>query len=44
MRECIPVEKRVALTLWRLATNADYRSVAQLFGLGRSTVCEVFHE
>ena len=44
MRECIPLEQRVALTLWRLATNADYRSVAQLFGLGRSTVCEVFHE
>ena len=44
MHECIPVEQRVALTLWRLATNADYRSVTQLFGLGRSTVCEVFHE
>ena len=44
MRECVPVEQRVALTLWRLATNADYRSISQLFGLGRSTVCEIFHE
>ena len=42
--ECILVEQRVALTLWRLATNADYRSVAQLFGLGCSTVCQVFHK
>lgn len=44
MRDCVPVEQRVALTLWRLATNADYRSISQLFGLGRSTVCEIFHE
>ena len=44
MRECIPVEQRVALTLWRLTTNADYCSVTQLFGLRCSTVCEVFHE
>ena len=38
------MEQRVALTLWRLATNADYRSISQLFGLGRSTACEIFHE
>ena len=44
MRECIPVEQRVALALWRLATNADYRSVAQLFGLRHSMVYEVFYE
>ena len=44
MRECVPVEQRVALTLWRLATNADYRSISQLFGLGRSTACEIFHK
>ena len=44
MCECIPVEQRVALTLWRLATNADFCSISQPFGLGRSTVCKVFHE
>ena len=40
----ILVEDRVAVTLWRLASNADYRSVAELFGPGRSTVCGIFLE
>ena len=40
----IPVEDRVAVTLWRLASNADYQSGAELFSLGRSTVCNIFLE
>ena len=44
LRAAIPVEDRVAVTLWRLASNADYRSVAELFSLGRSTVCHIFLE
>lgn len=44
LRAAIPVEDRVAVTLWRLANNADYRSVAELFGLGHSTVCHIFLE
>ena len=38
MREPISVERRVAVTIWRLATNVEYRTLAELFGLGHSTV------
>lgn len=41
-----PVEgrKRVLLTLWKQVTNIDFRSIAHLFGIGRSTACTIFHE
>ena len=39
MRNAIPVEQRVAQTLWFLATNADYRTIGHLFGVSKSTVC-----
>uniref|UniRef100_A0A8C8RH98 Putative nuclease HARBI1 n=1 Tax=Pelusios castaneus TaxID=367368 RepID=A0A8C8RH98_9SAUR len=38
MRSAISVEKRVAIALWKLATPDCYRSVANQFGVGRSTV------
>uniref|UniRef100_A0A8C8SK72 DDE Tnp4 domain-containing protein n=1 Tax=Pelusios castaneus TaxID=367368 RepID=A0A8C8SK72_9SAUR len=38
MRSAITVEKRVAIALWKLATPDCYRSVANQFGVGRSTV------
>ena len=41
LRNPIDVDKRVAITLWRLATNVDYRTLAQLFGIGRSSACTV---
>ena len=41
MRKAIPSERRVALTLWFLATNADYRTIGHLFGVSKSTVCVV---
>lgn len=41
MRKSIPTEQRVALTLWFLATNADYRTIGHLFGVSKSTVCVV---
>ena len=40
----MPVEERVAITLWRLGTNIEYRSLSHLFGVGLSTVCVVVHE
>ena len=40
-RQPISVEKRVAVTLWRLATNVEYRTLSELFGIGRSTVCVI---
>ena len=44
MREAISVEKRIAITLWRLATNGDYRSIGHLFGVSRGTVCIIVKE
>jgi hypothetical protein len=40
-RLAVTVEARVAVTIWRLATNSKYRTIAELFGLGRSTVGEI---
>ncbi|KAL4634775.1 putative nuclease HARBI1 [Arapaima gigas] len=36
----LPLEKRVAVALWRLGTNVEYRTVGMLFGLGYSGVCQ----
>ena len=41
MRRAVPTDVRVALTLWFLATGADYRTVGHLFGISKSTVCLV---
>ncbi|XP_063415006.1 uncharacterized protein LOC134696969 [Mytilus trossulus] len=39
-----PVGKRVMVTLWRLATNIEFRTLGHLFGMGRSTACMIFHD
>ena len=39
MRKAIPTDQRVALTLWFLATGADFRTIGHLFGVSKSTVC-----
>jgi len=44
LRQALSVKKRVAIALWVLASSAEYRIVAHLFGVGRSTVCVVIHE
>jgi hypothetical protein len=44
VRRPLNVEQRVAITLWRLGTNLEYRSISHLFGVGLSTVCVVVHE
>ena len=41
MRKAIPVEQRVALTLWFLATGTDFHTIGHLFGMSRSTVCVI---
>ena len=41
MRKAGCVEKRVALILWFLATNADYRTIGHLFGVSKPTVITV---
>ena len=42
-RKCVPVKVRVAVTLYFLSGCSDYRTIANLFGLGRSTVCGIVY-
>ena len=44
MRSPVSVEEKVAVTVWKLATNVEYRTLASVFGLGRSTVGEIVLE
>ncbi|XP_061475754.1 uncharacterized protein LOC133381148 [Rhineura floridana] len=44
MRNAIPVEKRLAITVWWLATLECYREVAVNFGVGKSTVGDIVVE
>ena len=44
MRCAITVEKRVAVTLWRLATNVEHHTIGHLFGISRASVCCIVHE
>ena len=41
MRKAIPVEQRVAIALWRLATTTDYRTIGHLFGVSKPAVCGI---
>ena len=34
----------MAIALWRLATGCGYRTLQELFGVGMSTACTIFHE
>ena len=44
MRKAIPVQQRVAITIWCLATSVEYRTVGHLFGIARCTVCHIVHD
>uniref|UniRef100_A0A1X7SK58 DDE Tnp4 domain-containing protein n=1 Tax=Amphimedon queenslandica TaxID=400682 RepID=A0A1X7SK58_AMPQE len=44
MREPLSVKKRIAITLWFLATPGEFRTISHLFGVARCTVCVVVHE
>ncbi|KAH7977556.1 hypothetical protein HPB49_002343 [Dermacentor silvarum] len=44
MRKPISAEKRVAVGLYRLCSSAEDRTIAHLFGIGRSTVNIVYRE
>ena len=44
MRRSLSIEKRVAIALWRLSTNADYRTIGHLFGVAKGTACVVANE
>ena len=43
-RMAIPVEKRVAIAVWFLATPGEYRTIGHLFGVARCTVCVIVRE
>ena len=44
IRKAVTVEKHVALTVWFLATGADYRTIGHLFGISKSIICVVTKE
>ena len=44
LRQCIHVNKRVAVALWRLATGDKYRSTGLQFGIGRCTAMLITHD
>ena len=44
LRNPLPVEKRVAVTLWYLATPLEFRSIGHLFGIACCTACVIVHE
>ncbi|XP_050340332.1 uncharacterized protein LOC126766627 [Bactrocera neohumeralis] len=43
-RNAISLEKRIGIALYSLASSAEYRTVASLFGIGRTTVGEIVLE
>lgn len=44
MRECVSAQKRVAVALYKLCSCAEDRAVADVFGIGRSTVNVIYRE
>lgn len=44
MRAAIPVDKRVATSLWRLATGECYRSCGLMMGVSKPTIVNCCHE
>ena len=43
-RDAIPLKKRIAVALYTLGSSAEIRTVANVFGIGRSTVGEILLE
>ena len=44
LRKSLSVERRVAVTLSCLATPTEYRTIAHLFVIAHSIVCEIVHK
>ncbi|XP_077508807.1 uncharacterized protein LOC144120287 [Amblyomma americanum] len=44
MREAVPVDKRVAIGLYRLCSSSEEHSIAELFAVGRSAVNQAYRE
>ncbi|CAF1487329.1 unnamed protein product [Rotaria sordida] len=43
-RAAIPIEKRLACALYALGSSSEFRTIDHLFGIGKSTAREIFHE
>ncbi|CAF4210665.1 unnamed protein product [Rotaria sp. Silwood2] len=43
-RAAIPIEKRLACALYALGSSSEFRTIGHLFGIGKSTAREIFHE
>lgn len=43
-RKCIPLEKRIAMCIYSLTSSVELRTVSNLFGVGKSTLCTALHE
>ena len=43
-RPAIPVEQRLAICLWCLASSVEYRTVAHLFGVSKASVCLILRD
>ncbi|XP_066934300.1 uncharacterized protein [Clytia hemisphaerica] len=41
LRKAVPIEKRIAIGLWRLATGNAYRTVGKTFGVAKSTAVSI---
>ncbi|KAM4677598.1 uncharacterized protein O3C94_009686 [Discoglossus pictus] len=44
MRRAIPAEVRLAMTLWRLGSSCEYRTIEKIFGVSRSTICKIVRD
>lgn len=44
LRAAVPVEKRIGIALWRLATGDTYRAIGTTFGQGKSTAIMITRE
>ena len=44
MRKAIPLQQRIAIALWFLSTNADYRTIGHLFGVSKAAICLITKE
>ena len=44
LRCAVSVEKRVAIALWHLSTNADYWTIGHLFGVAKGTAYVIANE
>ena len=44
LRPCVPLEKRVAICIWHLATGEDLRSLGWRFSIAKSTACMITNE